>query len=72
MAEATEVQVEQPQPPTAPADDVILHAKNITKVFPGTVALDSVDFCGPSAHKIQKAVLLEEKNKIQGELVIRT
>ncbi len=44
MAEVTEVQAEQAQSATAPADDVILQAKNITKIFPGTVALDSVDF----------------------------
>ena len=44
MAEVTEVQAEQAQSAAAPADDVILQAKNITKIFPGTVALDSVDF----------------------------
>ncbi len=30
--------------PVGKAEDVILHAENITKVFPGTVALDQVNF----------------------------
>lgn len=29
---------------TVPADDVILHAEKITKLYPGTVALNEVDF----------------------------
>lgn len=44
MAEATTVQVEATPPTAAPVDDIILQAKNITKIFPGTVALDNVDF----------------------------
>lgn len=41
MAEAAPVQTKQA---TVPADAVILQAKNITKIFPGTMALDNVDF----------------------------
>lgn len=44
MAEVTKVQAEPTQPTAAPAGDIILQAKNITKIFPGTVALDNVDF----------------------------
>ena len=26
------------------SDEIILHAKNVTKIYPGTVALNGVDF----------------------------
>ena len=38
------VQAEQLQKAATPTNDIILQAKNITKIFPGTVALDNVDF----------------------------
>ncbi len=40
----TALVVEEQQKHKPPGDDVILRAEQITKVFPGTVALDSVDF----------------------------
>lgn len=48
MVDVAEAQLEQKprqkEPTTAPAAEIILLAKGITKVFPGTVALDHVDF----------------------------
>lgn len=40
MAEVSNTHAEH----APPADDIILQARNITKIFPGTVALDNVDF----------------------------
>ena len=44
MTGVAHTQVEQDTSPAAANGDVILHAEKITKVFPGTTALDEVDF----------------------------
>lgn len=44
MSTTTQEPVEVASPPSRKEDDVILQAKGMTKVFPGTVALDNVDF----------------------------
>lgn len=44
MVEMTQEKTVPTKPPLPMTDDIILQAKNITKIYPGTVALDNVDF----------------------------
>ncbi|MBN1994852.1 MAG: sugar ABC transporter ATP-binding protein [Anaerolineae bacterium] len=44
MTDVANTQVGQATSPAAANGDIILHAEKITKVFPGTVALDNVNF----------------------------